>query len=160
MRSNAARPRQVPVTEDPLIGSDPYDYADAFEVQVSQRDGRSAEAWARSGFENVPDVMQGLVRWVLTTILRFRLGPRSADHVFGFKVLKSEAQCVHLEASSPLLRAVIVVRRPDLSRAVFTTFICFNRPVAARAIWTVVSPLHRAVARHVLRRAAASTEPH
>ena len=41
---SAPRARRLPVVaEEPLIGSDRYDYADAFEIRVREPDTRSAE---------------------------------------------------------------------------------------------------------------------
>jgi hypothetical protein len=47
------RARPVPVVE-PLIGSDRYDYADAYEIRVREPDERSAEEIARFAMEGAP----------------------------------------------------------------------------------------------------------
>src|SRR5438034_3845779 len=79
----APRARRVPVVADePLIGGDRYDYADAFEIRVREPDARTAEQFARCALEQAP----WLVRWTVWIahrhLLRVRLGPRSSpDHV-------------------------------------------------------------------------------
>ena len=101
----APRARRVPVVADePLIGGDRYDYADALEIRVREPDARTAEQFARCALEQAP----WLVRWTVWIahrhLLRVRLGPRSSpDHVSGWKILTSQPDVIHLEAVSPLL---------------------------------------------------------
>lgn len=46
---------RVPVlAREPLIGGDPHDYADAFEVRLRESDARSAEEFARCALEDAP----------------------------------------------------------------------------------------------------------
>lgn len=150
------RARRVPVAADePLIGSNRADYADAFEIRLLEADGRSAEQLARCALEQAP----WQVRWVTGVahryLLRLRLGPGSSrDHLFGWKILTSQPDVVHLEARSPLLgRGVLVLRRADPTDAVITTYLFYARP-AARVVWTVVGPLHRRIAPYLLELAA------
>jgi hypothetical protein len=155
-----ARARQVPVVaEEPLIGGDRYDYADAFEIRVAEADERSAEQFARCALEQAPWPVRWTIWMVHRHVLRLRLGPRpSPVHVFGWKILTAQPEVIHLEAMSPLLgRGAIVARRPDPTRAVITTYIFFRRPAAASAIWKVVGPLHRWAACFLLEHAAATS---
>ena len=65
-----------------------------------------------------------------------------------------EIRVAELEASSPLVRAVLVAREVDPSCVVFTTMLRYTRPLPARAVWAVVAPVHRRVARYLLAGAA------
>jgi hypothetical protein len=155
----APRARRVPVVaEEPLIGSDRYDYADAFEIRVREPDARSAEQFARCALEQAP----WPVRWTIWIahrhLLRLRLGPRSSpDHVHGWKILTSQPDVIHLVAESPLLgRGVLVGRRVDPTRVVVTTYLFYMRPASARVVWKIAGPLHRRIAPYLLERAAAT----
>jgi hypothetical protein len=154
-----ARARRVPVpVGEPLIRSDPYDYADAFEIRLRESDARSAEQFARCALEEAPWLVRETVWIAHRYLLRLRLEPRSSpDHLFGWKILTSQPDVIHLEAVSPLLgRGVIVGRRPDPTRTVVTTYVFFARPTLARVLWTVAGPLHRRIAAYLLEQAAAS----
>jgi hypothetical protein len=157
---SAPRAQRVPVAaEEPLIGSDRYDYADAFEIGVSERDKRSAEQFARCALEQAPWLVRWTVRIVQRHLLRLRLSRGSSpDHLFGWKIQTSQPDVVHLEAVSPLLgRGVIVGRRPDPTRTVVTTYVFYRRPAPARVAWKIAGPLHRWVARYLLEHAAATS---
>jgi hypothetical protein len=150
-----ARRRPV-VADEPLIGSDRYDYADAFEVRLRSDDARSAVDVFRAGLEQAPRVMRGVVLIVHRVVLRLRLGPSSsADHVLGWQILASEPDVICLAAAGPLLRGVLVARVVP-TRAVLTTFVFYQHP-AARIVWATVCPLHRRVAPYLLRRAVGLT---
>jgi hypothetical protein len=87
------RGHRIAVSETPPSTVASPDYADAFEVTRSPTDLRSAEQWARDGFERLPVTTRrsGLLihRW----ILGFRLGPwASSNHVFGWRIVKSEPE--------------------------------------------------------------------
>ena len=147
------RARRVPVTE-PIGG---WDYADAFEVHLVASDGRSPEQFARDALEGAPRSVGRFISFVHRRLARFRLGPvPSPDHIAGWAIVVSEPDEVRLEAASPLLRAVIVGRRPFPTRAVVTTCLFYRRAPLARLIWTAVGPLHRAIAPRLLDRAAAA----
>lgn len=151
--------RQVPVAKhEPLIGGDRYDYADSYEIRIPASDPRTAEQFARHALEEAPWPVRTIVDVAHRQILRLRLGPRpSPDHVFGWKILRSEPDVLHLEAVSPLLgRGVIVGRRVGRTRVVITTYVFFSRPAPARVIWALVSPVHRWVSGYLLEHAAAT----
>lgn len=155
--ARAPRPRPVPVpVEEPFPGGGRYDYADAFEVRVAGSDSRTAEQWARSALEQAPWIVRRTVLLAHRYVLRFRLGPLSSpDHVLGWTVVTSRPEVVRLEAESPLVRGIIVGRRPDPTRVVLTTFVVHRRRRAARVVWTFLAPIHRRVARALLAHAAA-----
>lgn len=141
---------------DRCVGSVAYDYADAFEIGLPEAETRSPEQLFRAAVGNASWVM----RWVPVAhrhLLRFRLGPPSSpDHILGWRIVKSDADAVHLEAEGPLLRGVIVGRRAAPSTAVFTTFVFFVQRTPARAIWAITAPVHRRVAPYLMNRISVS----
>jgi hypothetical protein len=150
----AGTPHAVAVQE-PLLGNGRPDYADAFEIRTREPDGRTAEQWARAALEQAPWPVRCLVVVAHRYVLRFRLGPlTSPDHVLGWRIVRSEPDVIRPEAESPLVRAVLVGRRPEPTRTVLTTALFFVRPVVARVIWAAVVPVHRGVARYLMARAA------
>ena len=160
---SALRARRLPVAaHEPLIGSDRYDYADAFEIRLDEPDARSAEQFTRCAIEQAP----WPVRWTIGVahrhLLRLRLGPMSSpEHLFGWRIRTSKPDVMHLEAMSPLLgRGVLVLRRPDPTRASITTYLFYTRPTPAHAVWSIVGPLHRRIAPYLLERAAATNSAH
>lgn len=155
----APHAERVPVPSDePLIGSRRYDYADAFEIRPHQHDERSAEQFARYALEHAPRPLRLIVSFAQRRLLRLRLSPRGApDYLAGWKVVTSEPDVVQLEATSPMLHAMLVGRRADPSRVVtLATYVFFTRPAPARVLWKIVSPVHRRVAAYLLERAAAA----
>jgi hypothetical protein len=148
------RAHRVAVSEAPPSSVVAPDYADAFEVARSPTDRRSAERWARDGFERLPMPIRqsGLLihRW----ILGFSLGPwGSPEHVFGWRVETSEPELLHLEARSTLLSGHMVWRL-HRERLVMSTFLQYEMRRTAPAIWAVIGNIHRGGAPHLLRLAA------
>lgn len=149
---------RVAVTEKPPSAVASPDYADAFEVARKQTDRRSAERWARDGFERLPVASRrsGLLahRW----ILGFRLGPwASPDHVFGWRIATSEPELLHLEAQSRLLSGHMVWRLHD-TRLVMTTFLRYEMHTTASVVWAALGNVHRGGAPHLLELAATAPE--
>ena len=148
------RAHRVVVSETPPSSVASPDYVDAFEVTRSPTDRRSAEQWARDGFERLPVSVRrsGLLihRW----ILGFRLGPwASSSHVFGWRIVTSEPELLHLEARSTLLRGHMVWRLHH-ERLVMTTFLQYEMRRTAPLVWAVVGNIHRGAAPHLLNLAA------
>ena len=142
--------------EEPLIGSDRYDYADAFEIRMPEPDTRTAEELGRFALEKAPWAIRWTIWIAHRYLLRFRLGPRSSpEHILGWRILASEPGLIHLEAVSPLLRGVIVGRKPDPTCSVITTYVFYKRPVA-RFLMRIAGPLHRRIAPYLMERAAGS----
>jgi hypothetical protein len=154
----APRARRVRVAaEAQLIGDARYDYADAFEIRMSEADERSAEQFARCALEQASWPVRLAVAIAQRKLLRLRLSPhRSPEHLAGWTIRAAERDMIHLEAVSPLLRGVIVGRRVGPTRTAITTYVFFTRPVLARLVWTIVAPLHRRVAARLLEQAAVS----
>jgi hypothetical protein len=137
------------------MGSDRYDYADAFEVRLPEADARSAEQLARCGLGHASWSVRWTVRIAHRHLLRLRLGSSSSpDHLFGWKILTLQPDVIQLQAVSPILgRAVLVMRRVDSRRAVLTTYLFYTRPAPARLVWTITGPLHRRIVPHLMERA-------
>ena len=141
-----------------LVGSPAYDYADAFEIDLPAAEPRSPEQLFRAALDNAAWLQRG-VPVVHRHMLRFRLGPRlSADHILGWRIVNSSPDVIHLEASGPLIRGVIVGRRTSHSTAIFTTFVSYASRPPARIVWAVVGPLHRRVAPYLLQRGVAAVQ--
>jgi hypothetical protein len=155
-QQSAPRVREVAVAPDePLVGTDRYDYADCFEIRVGEADTRSPEQFARCAFEEVPWAVRRFVRIAQRTLLGFRLAPESSpEHVLGWRIRTSEPEVIQLEAASPLLRGVIVVRRVDRTCTSMSSYVLYKRAAPARVLWKLARPIHRRVARHLLERAA------
>jgi hypothetical protein len=152
------RAHPVAVAEKPPSAVALPDYADAFEVTRRTTDRRSAERWARDGFERLPVAARrsGLLahRW----ILGFRLGPWvSPNHVFGWEIAASEPELLHLEARSKLLSGHMVWRLHD-TRLVMTTFLRYEMHRTASVVWAALGNVHRGAAPHLLELAASASE--
>lgn len=144
--------------EDALFVRARYDYADAFEIQLSERDTRTPKQVFRSALkEGHPGLRT--VPIVHRHVLRFRLGPLSSpDHLIGWRVVASEPDVVHLEAVGSLMRGNIVCRKVPPSTVVFTTFVSYVRRVPARIVWALLGPLHRRIVPHLLERGASACD--
>ena len=132
-------------------------YADAFEISLSDADTRPAEELFRAGLEGMPSWLGLIVLIVHRYVLRFELAPVSApDHLLGWAIFDIDPGSIRLRATGPLLDGVLVARRSPPSTAVLETFVSYRRPVLARAVWSAVAPIHRAIVPFLLRRAATS----
>ncbi|MER6614201.1 hypothetical protein [Streptomyces xantholiticus] len=141
----AQQVRQVEVT-DPIATAERYDYADAFELRLSEPDPHAPEAWVRAGLTGTP-------QWVdrVAGLLGLSSAPaESADHVDGFRVVESGPDVVRLTTSLPLMHVVLVGRRVDPDRRLFTSVLRYRRPVLARLVWAVVGIGHRRAARQLV----------
>ena len=123
------------MTEAPPPGVASPDYADAFEVTRRPSDRRSAERWARDGFEGLPLATRQAGLLAHRLLLGFPLGPwTSPDHVFGWRVVASEPEMLHLEARSRWLGGHMVWRLQD-TRLVMTTFIRYEMARTGALVW-------------------------
>jgi hypothetical protein len=139
------------VQRKPCITPGDHDYADAFEIQLSDSDERSAEQLLHAGVGQAPAWMRAVVLAVHRHVLRLNLGPAtSPKHVLGWEILTIENDAIRLRAEGPLIGGVLVMRRIPQSSAVLETSVDFRRPALARIVWTVIAPAHRAVARILL----------
>ena len=154
-RSNERkRARRVAVSETPPSSLARPDYADAFEVARSPTDRRSAEQWARDFFGRLPVTIRRSGLLIHRRILGFRLGPwASSNHVFGWRIVTSEPELLHLEAQSTLLRGHMLWRLHD-ERLVMTTFLQYEMRRTAPVVWAVIGNIHRSGAHCLLGLAA------
>jgi hypothetical protein len=137
------RAHLVAVTEQPPFTGAAPDYADAVAVTRSPTDGRSAEQWARDSFELLPMAARRSLLLTHRWILGFSLGPwASANHVFGWRIVTSERDFLHLEARSWLLRGHMVWRLHQ-ERLVMTTFLQYEMRRTASVVWAVLGNAHR-----------------
>jgi hypothetical protein len=132
------------------------DYTDTFEVHLDEPDTHTAEQWIRTALEASPGALRRLIRIVHTRVLRFNLSEGSdADHILGWRIALSDPEACRLEAAGPLLRASILSRRSSPNSAAMTTSLVFLQ-YRVHLLWVLVGPVHRAVARYLLGRAAAT----
>ena len=151
------RAHQVEVTEAPPAAVSP-DYADAFAVARRPEDRRSAERWARDGFEGLPVVTREAGLFAHRRLLGFRLGPwGSPDHVFGWRIARSEPELLGLEARGRWLSAHMVWRLHE-ARLVMSTFARYEMPRTGWTVWTTLGGIHRASTPYLLRLAATAPE--
>lgn len=137
--------RRVAVTE-PLATAGRNDYADTFELRLSEPDPHPPETWVRAGLGSTPPFVKRIVGLL-------GLGgsaESSADRLAGFRILESTAEVIHLEVTVSLLRVVMVGRRVEPMRRQLTTILYYERPLAARVVWAVIAPLHRRTARKLI----------
>jgi hypothetical protein len=148
------RAHRVAVAEEPPSPGALPDYADAFEVARGPTDRRSAEQWARDGFERLPVTTRRSVLLVHRWILGFRLGPwASPNHIFGWRIVTSEPELLHLEARSTLLSGHMVWRLHH-EQLVMTTFLQYKMSRTAPVVWAVIGSIHRGGAPYLLGLAA------
>lgn len=145
---------RVVVSETPPSTVASPDYADAFEISRSPTDQGTAEQWARNGFERLPFAARRSVLLLHRWILGFPLGPWSSpEHVFGWRIVTSEPELLHLEARSALLTGHMVWRLHH-ERLVMTTFLQYKRRRTASVVWAVLGNIHRGGAPYLLRLSA------
>ncbi|TVL91169.1 hypothetical protein CD790_17980 [Streptomyces sp. SAJ15] len=141
----AGQVRRVEVT-DPIATARRYDYADAFELRLSEPDPHPPEVWVRAGLDGTP-------KWVdlVAGLLGMRGAPEGpADRVAGFRVIESRPDVVHLETTLPLMRVVLVGRRVEPTCRLFTSVLHYKQPTLARLVWAVVGNGHRWAARQLI----------
>src|SRR3954466_15573512 len=98
---NRHRARRCAVDEPPT-GHSRYDYADAFEVTLSEGDERSAEEVVRDGLEHAPWRLRSVIMIVHRRVLRLHVGPDF------WPIVASEPNMVRLEAAGPLIAGALV----------------------------------------------------
>jgi hypothetical protein len=155
MSTKAFRVREVEVPAEPLLRGGRYDYADSFEVVLDHPDTHSAEEWVRTALHQAPDALATLIRLVHRHVIRFRLGPAFDDeHIIGWRVVVSSQDVMQMEASGPIVDAVIVARRKSPTVATLTTFLFYRRSAAAKLMLVAIRPVHKRAAYDLMRRAA------
>jgi hypothetical protein len=148
------RARRTDVHPDPSLRDDGFDYADAFEADLPADDVRPPVRLARDGLEGAPGPLRSTVVLAHRRMLGFRLRPlEDRRSVLGWEVTTSTAEVAVLEASSPLMRGAIVVRRGPGDCVRLGTHLYYRRRVLAPALWLLVGPVHRRIVPYLLERA-------
>jgi hypothetical protein len=133
-----------------------YDYADSFEINLPESDDHTAEEWVRCALENAPMATRLTISNAWRHALRFDVGPdRSTQHLLGANIVESRPDLIQLELRGPLLRGVILGRRPDPTTVSLTTLLFYEQSLRAHAAWVVVGPAHRRIVPQLLESAAA-----
>jgi hypothetical protein len=155
VRRTLKRVAAAVLDERAQTGETAADYVDVFEVPIAAGDARTAEQAFRDGLGDRPGAGGQLVLWIHRNVLRLRLGPpRSAGHLIGWPIVRSDPDELVLATGGPLMRGELTLHRRDGRRAVLTTRLHYRRRVAARAVWTLIGPLHRIVAPRLMARSA------
>ncbi|GAA2580341.1 MULTISPECIES: DUF2867 domain-containing protein [Streptomyces] len=142
----------VPAVRRIRIPSDGAHFASAFELPLSGLPRRTAEEWARTTFEDTPELLRELLRAGWRGVLGLRLGPRSsARHVIGWRTVEAGPGRITLEARAPALTARNVVT-VDGTRLVWATYVNFERRTG-RARWSLAAPVHHLAVPLLLGRA-------
>ncbi len=131
---------------------DRIDYEDAFLVAPAEP-RRSPEAWAREVLASAPAEMRRalLAGW---SSLGLRLDPEDERRVLGWQPRRSDREAAVLASDSPLGIAAELVFQLREGELLFATFVRLEGE-EARAAWSRVEPVHPAVVRKLLERAAA-----
>ena len=152
MRSNlAGRAHRVEVT-DPIVLTQPHDYADSFAIEAVPADPTPPGEWLRTGLSGTPRV----VKWLFSTMRTGRSTvstPSMAERGERWDVWRVRAETpdvLHLALTLAPLRITLVGRRIGPTRRTLTTGVDYRGPLLGRLIMTVIGPAHRWTARRVL----------
>jgi hypothetical protein len=129
---------------------DRVDYADTFEVQAPE-DTRSPSQWTRFLLDTAPPALLTFARTV-QQLLGFHLSKVDSEHPLGWTILHDDQRVFVLAAEGPAGSARLVGSTPD-GRLRVTTMLRLDSG-RSRAAWPMIAPIHRAVARYLLDRAA------
>lgn len=133
------------------------DYADEFEIRLHEPAKAAPETWFRVGLETgVHPLLRRLIEIVHKDggWLRFRTpSDWRGERLLAWRIVTSDPEICRLEATGSLLHAVMVGRRSEPAVVTVTSMVRYQGP-AGRIVWAFVSPVHRAVARYLLRGAA------
>lgn len=158
MRGAPGRP--IEVTEPNPTAGAAADYADAFEIARADTDLRSAEQWARAGFGQLPLATRRAGMLAHRHLLGFELGPFSSpQHLFGWRVARSEPDVLHLAAEGQRMQADMVWRL-HAHHLQMTTFVHYRQRPLAALVWAIAGPVHRNGVPGLLRLAARHPAPH
>lgn len=150
------RVAQVEADADTLAGFG-ADYSDAFSVATVA--GSTASAWARRSLRGANVANGAFKNAVWHGALGFDLAAEGTPDAFvGWQISTDLPERFVLDADGRLMRGRMVFEVSP-SVVTWTTMLAFHRPAGAR-IWSVAAHVHRALARGLLGRAAASLERH
>jgi hypothetical protein len=128
------------------------DYEDAFALETTAAQERTAEQWARAVLEDAPAAFRRTLRrtWFA---LGLQLGPaRTEGFVFGWEVRSTTADIALLAVRSRIgLRAELVFKR-EQHLLVLASFVQDQNRIA-RAATAAVAPVHRQAVRYLLTQA-------
>jgi hypothetical protein len=149
---SAVRRVAVPPDARALTTLTRIDYEDAFALETSAAQDRTAEQWARAVLEDAPAAFRGSLRrgWF---VLGLQLGPsRTEGFVFGWELLSAAPDVALLAVRSRIgLRAELVFKR-EQRRLVLASFVQ-EQTRLARAATAAVAPVHRRAVRYLLTQA-------
>jgi hypothetical protein len=141
----------VPQRVAALEALSPVDYQDAIAVLTTTRN--TPEEWVRLIFGGTPRALRGLLRGVFKLLRAGQPPPPPAEHRLPGKIIHSGPEEIVLGFDLAIgLTARIIVMNPP-GRVVMATLVRSNR-TRGRAVWAILAPVHRAVARYLLNRAA------
>jgi hypothetical protein len=126
-------------------------YVDAFDIDL-ETPAPSAEVWGRSVFEGAPAAVRRLIVIGWRLGLGLRLGPRTPEHVLGWRITALGATSLTLEQESWMLSAQVVCWTSE-KRSMQATFVRYDSSLG-RWLWPPLSALHRFIVAYLLRRAA------
>jgi hypothetical protein len=151
LRAHSVKPQKPETVDGEAVR---WDYADAFEL--TPREQRSAEEWARATLEQGPLGLRLFVGFGWRVLLRLRLGPNnSADHVAGWPIVLRTPQTVVLGVQSGALGRARLTFRTGPSIVSASSNVSFERR-GGRAMWSVAGLLHRRILPYLLGHAASS----
>jgi hypothetical protein len=127
-------------------------YEDAFALETTAAQDRTAEQWARAVLEDAPAGFRRTLRlgWF---VLGLQLGPaRTKGFVFGWEVQLTTPDVVLLAVRSRVgLRAELVFKREQHTLVLASFVQAPNR--IARATAAAIAPMHRRAVRYLLKQA-------
>jgi hypothetical protein len=147
--------QQVAVTDPIALSGRPYDYGDAFEVQLSEPESARPEDWVRAAMNEAPK----WVDWITGALGMDGPAAWSAENTGSFRIEESTPDLLHLTSTDWLMETVMVGRRIEPTGRRLTTVLRFRRPVLARLVWALIAPLHRRMARGLVTSATLAPKP-
>ena len=133
---NSQRVRRIRVAEEQATGMH-HDYADEFELSLSDADDLSPEQWLRAGIDNTPE-------WI----------KRISGHQDGLgsaAIIESSTAVFVVRDSDTLMETTMIARNVAPTRRTLTTVLVYKRPILTAIVWSLVSPLHRYAAKRVIQ---------
>ena len=152
----SARREPIPRAAGAVQDLDDVDYADAYTVEITPGDSRSAEEWARAILESLPRIPNAALLGLWSLFMRPG-PPHSRDHVLGLRIRERSPHAIVLQPDTKLGDIRLVLITESTERQTWLHLASFGRfgGWQGRVGWAFTGPLHRRVAPLVLGRAAA-----
>lgn len=153
LRHDSSATQRINPTEraHELGGLSRIDYTDAFRAQTPHQ--RSPQGWARAVFEGPSWPLPSLLHFLWSKIVRLDLTPRTdRSRVLGWKITSRTADSLVLGSEAPGIQ-VRLVALIEPSAVSWTTTIRY-KSWCGRAAFALLGPVHRALAKYLLARAA------